>query len=122
MKGAACPFGLLSSPRTPKKSLAILLIVYTISLMEIAYDPTKSEKNIRERGLSFGMVEGFDWDSALLAEDTRKIYIERRFEAVGWIDERLYVVIFTPIANGVRIISFRKANPREVRRYEKTQS
>ena len=90
--------------------------------MEIAYDPAKSEKNIRDRGLSFGMVEGFDWDTALFAEDTRKPYAERRFEAIGWIEERLYVVIFTPIANGVRIISFRKANTREVRRYEKTQS
>jgi uncharacterized DUF497 family protein len=31
---------------------------------------------------------------------------------------RLHVICFTPIDGGVRIISFRKANRREVRYYE----
>lgn len=45
------------------------------------------------------------------------IATEPRFVAVGYIGERVYVVCFTPIEEGVRVISFRKANRREVRRY-----
>ncbi|MBS0349815.1 MAG: BrnT family toxin [Proteobacteria bacterium] len=39
--------------------------------------------------------------------------------AVGFLGNRLHVLCFTPRKNGVRIISFRKANAREVKRYEK---
>ncbi len=87
--------------------------------MKIEFDPAKSETNVRERGLPFDLVAGFDWVSALSVEDTRKSYPERRFQAVGFIGARLFVIIFTPTAGGVRVISFRKANLREVKRYEK---
>jgi uncharacterized DUF497 family protein len=39
--------------------------------------------------------------------------------AIGYIGLRLHVLCFTPIDGGVRIISLRKANQREVKRYEK---
>lgn len=55
---------------------------------------------------------------AVFSEDTRHPYPERRFVALGYVGERLHVVCFTPIEGGVRVISFRKANDREVRRYE----
>jgi uncharacterized DUF497 family protein len=45
-----------------------------------------------------------------------------RYETIGFIGGRLFVVIFTLAAEGVRVISFRKANQREVTRYEKAQS
>jgi uncharacterized protein len=35
------------------------------------------------------------------------------------LNERLHVVCFTTIGESYRIISFRKANKREVRKYEK---
>lgn len=53
-------------------------------------------------------------------EDTRFEYPERRFVGVGWLDSRLHVICFTPIAGGIRVISFRKANGREVKRYAQT--
>lgn len=89
--------------------------------MDIQFDPAKSEKNEAERGLPFGLVAGFDWDSALVAQDVRRTYPEARFFALGYIGARLHVVVFTPTATGVRVISFRKANAREVKRYEKAQ-
>lgn len=46
-------------------------------------------------------------------------YSERRFVALGYLSERLHMLCFTPVEDGVRIISFRKANRREVREYEK---
>lgn len=90
--------------------------------MKIEFDPAKNERNIRERGLSFEMAREFDWESALLEEDTRFPYPERRFVVLGFVEDRLHVLCFTPISGGIRIISFRKANDRELRRYEQKTS
>jgi uncharacterized DUF497 family protein len=87
--------------------------------MRIEFDHNKSEKNTRERGLSFEEAAEFDWETAIYAEDDRKQYPEQRFIAIGHVGTRLHVICFTPIDGGVRIISFRKANSREVRRHEK---
>ncbi|WP_163650739.1 BrnT family toxin [Modicisalibacter sp. 'Wilcox'] len=86
--------------------------------MRIDFDPDKSARNERERGLPFTVVERFDWEGALYTEDTRHDYPERRFVALGLIGQRVHVVCFTPVDGGIRVISFRKANAREVRRYE----
>jgi uncharacterized DUF497 family protein len=45
-------------------------------------------------------------------------YPETRIIALGFMGVRLHVICFTPIDGGVGIISFRKANKREVRYYE----
>ncbi len=88
-------------------------------MMKIDFDPEKSKKNVRERDLSFEKSSEFDWENALYTEDGRRLYPERRFIAMGYLGMRLHVICFTPIDGGVRIISFRKANSREVKRYEK---
>ncbi len=91
--------------------------------MKIEFDPAKNERNIRERGLSFDMATDVDWDSALIIEDDRRDYGERRFRAFGFIGDRLHAVVFTPREGGIRVISLRKANQREVKSYEQeTQS
>lgn len=87
--------------------------------MKIEFDPNKSKINERNRALPFDKAADFDWETALYVEDDRKLYPERRFVAVGYLSKRLHVICFTPIEGGVRIISFRKANSREVKRYEK---
>ena len=96
----------------------------TIKTIEISFDPAKNEANIRERGLPFSLVkEEFDWASAQVIEDRRRPYGERRYRAFGLIGMRLHAVIYTPRATGIHIISLRKANRREVRRYgEKAES
>ena len=86
--------------------------------MKIEFDLDKSSKNERERSLPFHRAADFDWETANYAEDIRQAYSERRFVAIGYLEERLHVLCFTPIVGGVRIISFRKANLREVKRYE----
>jgi len=57
--------------------------------MPLTYDPTKSERNERERGMPFGLAADFDWSSALIVEDTRQAYPERRYQALGFIGEHL---------------------------------
>ncbi|MFT4249089.1 MAG: BrnT family toxin [Pseudomonas sp.] len=88
--------------------------------MEITYDPAKSARNVAERGLPFDLVNHFDFTTALVKVDNRKDYGETRWSAAGLIGARLHIVIFTETPNGIRVISFRKANKREVHEYEQT--
>lgn len=85
--------------------------------MKIEYHAAKNQQNIAERGLSFERVAAFDFATATMVQDTRKAYPEERFVALGLLDNRLHVVCFTPIANGICVISFRKANTREVKNH-----
>ncbi len=92
--------------------------------MDISFDPAKDGRNVATRGLSFMRVADFDWGSALILEDFRKDYGERRFQALGFIDGRLHMLVYTPRINRIHVISLRKANSREIQRYEtaKTRS
>lgn len=86
--------------------------------MDISFDVAKSDRNLATRGISFEQAADFEWDSALIVEDLRRAYDERRFQALGLIGSRLHVLVFTPRAGKVHVISLRKANKREVERYE----
>ena len=85
----------------------------------ISYDPAKNQRNIRERGLSFDAAAEFDFEGALYAVDDRQDYDERRYVAMGLRGGRLHVLCFVETPDGIRVISFRKANAREVSRYAK---
>lgn len=83
-------------------------------------DPDKEDRNLAGRGLSLDLAEHLDWATALIWEDTRKDYGERRYCVLGFIKDRLHSVVFTPPRDGKpRVISLRKANKREIKRYEK---
>ena len=86
--------------------------------IKIEFDQDKSDANIQERSIGFDSAKFFNWDSALVWEDTRKDYKEKRYSAIGFIDNRLHALVFTPRNEALRIISLRKANKREVRRYD----
>jgi len=92
--------------------------VTKINFMKIEFDPAKNNKNIRERDLSFELVSDLDWASSITHEDIRKVYPERRFITLAYLNERLHVVCYALIADGIRVISFRKANKRERKDYE----
>ncbi len=85
--------------------------------MKITYDQNKDAKNRSERNLPFAMVADLEWSSVVMLEDNRKDYGERRFRVFGIIAERLYAVVVTFCDNAVHVISFRKANEREIKRY-----
>ena len=90
----------------------------TIKPTEISFDQAKNEANIRERGLPFSLVKDeFDWSNAQVIEDKRRDYGERRYRALGLIGVRLHAVVYTLRATGMHVISLRKANKREKRRY-----
>ena len=86
--------------------------------MDINFDPAKNQLNIEQRGLAFERVADFDFQTAVFSIDDRFDYGEIRHQALGFIDGRLYALVFAETAGGIRVISFRKANKREVNRYE----
>ena len=90
--------------------------------MRIAFDPAKNERNVRIRGVAFESAAEFDFENALVNVDQRRDYGEARYVALGRLGSRLHVLCFTEVDDGIRVISFRKANSREVSRYAKVQT
>ena len=90
--------------------------------MRVSYDPVKNARNIRERGLSFDSATDFVFETAMYAVDERQEYGETRFVAIGMLADRLHVLCFTEEPDGIRVISFRRANAREVKRYAQVQA
>ena len=91
-------------------------------MVDIAYDPLKNAKNIRERKLPFHGAGDLDWDSTHIRLDDRHDYGEPRWVALGLLDGRLHVLVFSETEAGIRVISFRKANARERSAYEQAQA
>lgn len=85
--------------------------------MQVTFDDAKSERNEAERGLPFDLASAFDWSTALVMQDTRRDYGELRFQAIGFIEQHLHVIVFTPRADALHVISLRRANRRERSRY-----
>lgn len=87
----------------------------------IEYDDTKNRINIAKHGLSFNAVEYFEWNSAIIVEDNRADYGEKRYRALGMINDRLHGIAFVIRRKKIRVISLRKANKREEKQYEETR-
>ena len=90
--------------------------------MEITFDPAKNERNVRQRGLSFERAVEFDFNNSLRSIDSRRDYGETRHVAVGYLGQRLHVLCFVETVTRIRVVSFRRANRREMRRYENAQA
>jgi uncharacterized DUF497 family protein len=89
--------------------------------VRVTYDPAKNAWNIRYRGLAFDSARDFDFENALIAVDKRHEYGETRYIAIGMLSARIHVLCFAEAPDGIRVISFRKANVREVKRYVTAQ-
>ena len=63
---------------------------------------------------SFSDVQELFEGEKLVVPDTRKDYGESRMIAIGRINGRLVIGVFTQRSNIVRIISVRKANERQI--------
>ena len=91
--------------------------------MDFEWDLAKSNSCQISRNFDFAYVISIFKDPTLLVEhDQRWDYGEERFRALGVVDEKVFVVVFTRRHSAIRIISARKANSREVKRYEKNSS
>jgi uncharacterized protein len=83
----------------------------------LKFDPDKDQSNRDKHGVSLADAARMDLDTAFVLADRRRAYGEVRRQAYGLIDGRLHVLVFTMRGEVMRVISVRKANAREVRRY-----
>jgi uncharacterized DUF497 family protein len=77
----------------------------------------KRSSNLVKHGVDLAIAERFDFVTAVIIEDDSEPYGEQREVAIGWIDDGLYVYVYTLRGDEDHAISLRKANPRERRRY-----
>ena len=85
--------------------------------MELEWEEIKRKANIAKHGLDFADIPSLDWDNATVLEDTRKHYPEPRYWAFAKRGTRLHMVAFCLRGEKVRLVSFRRANRKEVRRH-----
>lgn len=90
--------------------------------MTIEFDPDKDVANVRKHGISLASAEEMDWNDLLIEADSRYDYGEDRYLAYGVLNNRVYAMVFTKRPFGPRIISLRKANRRERKKYEKEKN
>lgn len=86
-------------------------------MREIEWDEAKRRLNLAKHKVDFADVPYMDWEHATILPDTRFSYPEPRFWAFGMLNGRLHLVAYCERGNRIRIISFRKANAREVKRH-----
>lgn len=88
--------------------------------MDFEWDEEKRRTNLAKHGLDFADAAMMDWSRATIFEDVRTDYGEQRYWAFGMWDGRMYLAAYAIRHGNVRIISFRKANRKEVAKYGKT--
>ncbi len=85
------------------------------------WDPKKAESNARKHGVTFDEASTVFGDPiGLLMPDPDHALNEERYLVLGMSNQqRLLVVAFAERPPRTRLISARRAKPRELRRYEK---
>ena len=88
--------------------------------MSPTFDPSKNEANVRKHGVPLSDGDGVLSDPLALTVEDDSIDAEQRFVTVGLNTFGvLMVVVFANRDDDERIISVRRATPRERRIYEK---
>jgi uncharacterized DUF497 family protein len=91
--------------------------------MLFEWDDRKAVQNVTKHGVPFDYAARIFLDPHRLdSADTRRDYSEERRLTLGKIEGRLFAVVYTPRGTVIRLISARKANEREKRRYHETLS
>ena len=85
--------------------------------MRIEFDEAKRADTIRTRGLDMARAADMFSGATLTVDDDRQDYGEARFITIGFLDDAMVVLVWTPRGDARRVISMRKANERERRLY-----
>ena len=88
--------------------------------MPSTFDPTKDAANRKKHGVSLAEGDGVLNDPLALTIEDSSSQGEQRFVSVGMnLFGILRVVVYALRGDNARIISVRKAEPKEIRAYEK---
>ena len=86
--------------------------------MQYEWDSLKRQTNREKHHVDFTEIESFEWDSAVVQREERRS--EVRYRAIGYIGDRLHVVIYTLRGGTFRIISLWRAGRKDRRLYAKS--
>ena len=81
--------------------------------MTVEFDEAKRAATLEARGLDMARAGEVFAGATLTVEDDRRDYGENRFITIGFLDDVMVVLVWTPRDGAYRIISMRKANERE---------
>lgn len=85
--------------------------------MIIEFDEEKRRRTLNERGLDFADAARVFDGPEFTQRDDRYDYPEPRYQTYGLIDERLVMIAWIPTEDGIRVISMRRCNEREQRKF-----
>jgi uncharacterized protein len=86
--------------------------------VKITFDPIKSQTALSERGLNFADAAIVFAGPTITVQDTRRDYGEQRFQTVGFLADRMVMIVWTPRNKARHVISMRKCNDREKAIYQ----
>ncbi|MCX8506681.1 MAG: BrnT family toxin [Alphaproteobacteria bacterium] len=81
------------------------------------FDPAKDVTNQSKHGLSLAKSDEFDLSTSKIQISKNSLSHELRYVATGFIGSRLHVMVYCHNSDAIRVISLRKANNREIRKY-----
>jgi uncharacterized protein len=81
--------------------------------VKITFDPAKRQTALGERGLDFVDASIVFDGPTITVQDARRDYGEARFQTVGFLADRMAMVVWTPRNEARHVISMRKCNDRE---------
>ena len=85
--------------------------------MKLSWNEVKRQKTLQERELDFNDAAEVFAQCHLSIPDERIDYGEPRFIVVGFLQNRMTILVYAPRGEAKHIISMRKANDREIKKY-----
>ena len=87
--------------------------------MNFEWDSVKNQRNIAKHGIDFADAVRIFEHPTLTVVDNRRNYGEKRIVAMGTVEDVILYVVYTVRDSVLRIISARRANRRERKKYFK---
>jgi len=83
----------------------------------MSYDPAKQKHNLRKHGIDLAECEAVFDEPMLTREDDRKAYGEQRLISLGWLKDRVVVLVWTDRDDDPHLISCRDGDTHEQEAY-----
>lgn len=88
-----------------------------MKVLSVVFVPVKRRETLTRRGLDMARAAEVFEGRTLTVQDDRRDFGEERFVTIGFLDQRMVVVVWTARNGARRIISMRKTNEREQAHY-----
>ena len=83
----------------------------------MSYDPAKRKLNLRKHAIDLAECEVVFDEPMLTREDERETYGEQRLISLGWLKDRVVVLVWTDREDGPHLISCRDGETHEQEAY-----